>query len=184
MRTVSITLLVIVVVAGMLGSGCIQGERGPQGPQGSQGAQGEAGPAGEQGPQGDQGPQGPQGPQGLQGPQGDPGVAAPASPVVLYDDHSFLVNNGETKYAVVALEAGDRLTGSFTVTGGNIDFWVKDPFGFVVLRVDSDVSSEEFALVAATDGDYRLYFYNDALISDYMVTMSATRYPSIKIWAE
>ena len=103
---------------------------------------------------------------------------------MLYDDHSFLVNNGETKYAVVALEAGDRLTGSFTVTGGNIDFWVKDPFGFVVLRVDSDVSSEEFALVAATDGDYRLYFYNDALISDYMVTMSATRYPSIKIWAE
>ena len=190
------------------------GAEGAIGPQGEQGEQGEKGdipphewngthlrfqnpdgswgeytdiPEGAAGPQGDQGPQGEQGPQGDrgdEGPVGPPGSApVPDSAEVLKDGYSFLVSNSSTVYVTVSLQLGDRLAGSFTTDGGDVDFWVRDPFSNKVFDVD-DTTSQDFALIAATDGDYKLGFWNGMLFSDLMVTLDATRYPSIQLWSD
>jgi hypothetical protein len=68
------------------------------GPQGIQGPQGIAGPTGSQGPLGPEGPTGAQGPQGIPGPSG-----------------SAFFTGGE-------ISSDTSVTGSFTVSGSNVDF--------------------------------------------------------------
>ncbi len=190
MRTLGILFLVLIVAAASLGLSCLgdEGPRGPTGSVGPQGEQGEQGPTGLQGEQGPAGAAGAQGEPGVQGPEGDKGDKGdppdpPAGPVVLKDGHSFLVNNGTTDSVSLSLEVGDRLVGSFTASG-DIDFWVKDPSGITILARDNR-TSQQFALIAATDGVYKLYFRNDTWwFNDYIVTLDATRYPSIQVWAD
>ena len=205
MRIIGILLLVLVLLGATLGAGCIQGDRGrtglqgpkgdpgdpggPVGPQGLQGPQGEVGPAGETGLQGPQGPQGAYGHRGPEGPQGPAGVCdcgdlTPDDPVD-YDYAAFLVYNLSNQYKdIPTVDAGDRITGSFTSTNGDVHFWLKDPLGFYILETDGDVTSQEFAVVAAVDGTYVLRFYNDHWWNDSLVNLDVTVYPSIVVWAD
>jgi len=161
MRSIGVLFLVLMVIAATLGSGCIQGERGPQGP---------AGPAG---------PQGPQGPAGVC----DCGDLRAGSSIE-HDYDAFLVHNGSNEYKYVTAEAGDRIAGSFTSTNGDVHFWLKDPLGFHILGTDGDVTSQDFAVVAAVDGAYAMQFYNDHLWNDSLVNLDVTVYPSIQVWAD
>lgn len=205
MKTLIMLLLVLVVAAATLGLACLEGEpgsRGATGPVGPAGEQGDPGPQGEPGSQGSAGATGPVGPPAhewsgtelrfqnpdgswgdysdLQGPgAGDP----PPTPEVLKDGYSFMVADGSTVSVMLSLQAGDRLVGSFTVDNGDVDFGVRDPFGFKILGRD-DISIQEFALIVATDGQHTLYFHNDYWFSDVMVTLDATRYPSIQLWSD
>jgi len=179
-------LLVLVLLGATLGAGCIQGDRGRTGLQGPKGDPGDpGGPVGPQGLQGPQGEVGPAGETGTQGPAGvcDCGDLTPGDPVD-YDYAAFLVYNTSNQYKYITVEAGDRITGSFTSTNGDVHFWLKDPLGFYILETDGDVTSQEFAVVAAVDGTYVLRFYNDHWWNDSLVNLDVTVYPSIVVWAD
>lgn len=128
-------------VPGPIGPVGPAGPQGPPGPQGAQGVPGPIGPAGPAGPEGPQGPQGvpgatgatgPAGPVGPAGPQGEQGPPGPAGPGGIVSIRAlngsgpfpgltptslgwFQQSPGVAALVVVNLEAGQRVTASFSV---------------------------------------------------------------------
>ena len=61
--------------------------------------------------------------------------------------------------------SGEKVSGSFNVTGGTnknwgIDFWVRDPTGTIVLNSGRVVHGENFTFTADHDGEYTFNFGN------------------------
>ena len=111
---------------------------------------------------------------------------------------------GETKRAYVTLEAGDRVEGSFSITGGDsgLKFWVEDPWGNAIFAVPELVEdpisgqladpewgwasgTHSFGFTAAISGEYALvlsnhdYYDYPSFQDDKQVTLdSVTQYPT------
>ncbi len=132
------------------------------------------------------GSQGPQGPPGPQGPAGDPADLSVNDPIPVLDHVAILVEAGTCESKRMQLDAGVRFEGFFTIDGGgnDVDFWIEDPDGNVILWTKSrPCQNHSFAFVAATDGEYILFFDNRfSLVTHKMVVVSGIAYPSIPIW--
>ena len=95
-----------------------------------------------------------------------------------YSD-TIVVAAGQTKYVPLRVKELNRITGSFSVEGGNndVNFWVADPFNNVVVQSKTVTRNQEVALVAATAGEYRLYFDNSySWVTNKVVKYSVTLY--------
>jgi len=82
----------------------------------------------------------------------------------------------------IGLSNGDRVSGSISVVGGSgndIDFYVTDPDGNVILRYDR-ITQTSFSFSASTTGTYTMHFDNSfSIFSSKSVTLDYTVTESI-----
>jgi len=67
------------------------------------------------------------------------------------------------KMLIVSLDAGENFSGSISISGGannDIDFWITDPHGSVVLNLGRVKQGTSFQFYAQESGAYTLHFGN------------------------
>ncbi|MBI4330611.1 MAG: emp24/gp25L/p24 family protein [Chloroflexi bacterium] len=81
----------------------------------------------------------------------------------------------------VAVNSGDRLTGTFTISGGSgndINFLVKDPTGNTVLSGGRVSKNWQFDFVCLSTGSYQLVFDNSfSNVSNKAINLNLKVYP-------
>lgn len=106
--------------------------------------------------------------------------SAPPPPVT--QQQSFIIAPNQAKTISVAVNVGDRLTGSFTIEGGSgndVNFSMKDPQGNVVLNGGRVSNTWQFDFVCGSTGSYQIVFDNRfSIISKKAVTLTTTIYHS------
>ena len=89
-----------------------------------------------------------------------------------------IVAAGAEKYVGLTLDARNRVEGSVSVEGGggnDVNFYFTDPFGNNVLEAGRVSGNRSFAFIAASSGEYRLYFDNSfSIFSNKVVNYTAT----------
>jgi hypothetical protein len=94
---------------------------------------------------------------------------------------ALTVAAGESSVYFISVNAGDRLTGTFTISGGSgndVNFSVKDPTGNTVLTGGRVSRNWQFDFVCASTGSYQLLFDNSfSLVSNKAVNLNMTVYP-------
>ena len=105
---------------------------------------------------------------------------APPPPVT--QQQSFTVAPNQAKTVFISVNAGDRLTGSFTIEGGSgndVNFSVKDPSGNTMSSGGRVSNSWQFDFVCASTGSYQLSFDNSfSVISNKAINLTTTVYRS------
>ena len=100
---------------------------------------------------------------------------------------TLLIPPGVEKVIAMALENGDRVKGSISISGGpdnDINFWVIDPAGETILNLGRVGHYKDFEFQATQSGDYVLHFDNSFSISHskaVTLTYHAERYQ--RVWA-
>ncbi len=88
----------------------------------------------------------------------------------------FSVDPGYSLLWTANLSEGDKFSGSFSISGGSgndINFWITDPTGGVILNQGRISQGTSFAFTAATSGGYVLHFDNSfSLFSGKAVTLT------------
>lgn len=95
---------------------------------------------------------------------------------------TFTVSPHQEITRPIGLSNGDRVSGSISVVGGSgndIDFYVTDPNGNIILRYDR-VTQTSFSFSASTTGTYTMRFDNSfSIFSTKSVTLDYTVTESI-----
>ncbi|MEJ2242099.1 MAG: emp24/gp25L/p24 family protein [Candidatus Bathyarchaeota archaeon] len=76
---------------------------------------------------------------------------------------TFNVDAGNENIFTLSLHAGMNVEGTISVTGGNgndIDFWITDPSGNIVLDAERVSQETHFDFAANENGKYNLHFNN------------------------
>ncbi len=81
---------------------------------------------------------------------------------MITDEKSFAVPTGKTFTFYVRVEPKDSVEASFTIMGGehDIDFFVQDPLGNLIVEKKRATATGAFAFVAAAKGYYQIIFDN------------------------
>jgi len=105
-----------------------------------------------------------------------------APPPPITQQQSFTVAPSQAKTVFISVNAGDRLTGSFTIEGGSgndVNFSVKDPSGNTVLSGGRVSKRWQFDLVCASSGSYQILFDNGfSVVSNKAINLTTTLYRS------
>ena len=176
-KVIAIIALVAIVLGLAFGTAC-GGEAGPQGPSGPQGEQGLPGLQGPDGPQGPQGERGLSGPQGPKGDKGDPGSFSWGSPYYV-GPYILDIGTGSGYRSIPSLDAGDRVSFNFSVTGSHVYYWVRDPYDNTILTGNKGTKtmSGGGAFIAATYGTYDIDFSSTGIFTPSLITIRYTVYP-------
>ncbi|MBI4330610.1 MAG: protein kinase [Chloroflexi bacterium] len=94
---------------------------------------------------------------------------------------ALTVSPGKSGAYFVSVDSGDRLTGTFTISGGSgndISFLIKDPTGNTVLTVGRVSTNWQFDFVCLFTGSYQLVFDNSfSSVSNKAVNLNLKVYP-------
>jgi len=181
---VAITALVLAII---LPTQIPVGPQGPKGDTGAIGPVGAIGPAGRQGEQGPKGETGARGPQGLQGPKGDkgdPGGLAWGTPSQ-YGPYVLDIGTGTGFQPITGLRPGDRVYFSFTASGSEVSFWVRDPYGngIIIGNLPYETASRrtlsgQGGFIAGASGTYRIAFKSHGTFTPSVIVVNYTVYPA------
>jgi hypothetical protein len=179
----AIIALILAIVLPMQISVGPQGPKGDTGATGATGAQGPIGLTGATGAQGPKGGTGATGPQGPKGDKGDPGGLAWGTPSQ-HGPYVLEIGLGTGSLTVSGLDPGDRVYFSFTASGSDVSFWVRDPYGNGILIGNLPyetgamaTSSGQGAFIAAASGTYELAFKSSGVVTPSVIVVNYTVYP-------
>ncbi len=105
-------------------------------------------------------------------------TACIGTPSPVTNHQTFTVGPGQANAVLVSVNAGDRLTGSFSISGGSgndIGFSTKDPLGNITYQAGRVSTQWQFDLVCASTGSYQLVFDNGfSIVSNKAIDLTTT----------
>lgn len=112
---------------------------------------------------------------------GGGGGYQPAS-IPITRSQTFTVAPNQIQSVFIPVNAGDRLTGSFSIQGGSgndINFSVKDPLAHVILNQGRVSQNWQFDFVCSSTGSYEICFDNSfSTFSNKVVDLTTRVYSS------
>ncbi|KAG2478122.1 MAG: conserved exported protein of unknown function [Nitrosopumilales archaeon] len=89
----------------------------------------------------------------------------------------FTVSPGEVRILTINLKSGDRVGGSFAISGGNndVNFWVADPAGRFIISKQGVTGGKDFSFTASREGLHHINYDNSfSIITSKYVSLSYT----------